>query len=195
MKHRIASSIARLNKFRVFNKASVIKLSELHLPSPLLRFNLYNEFEKCRHYHTSTPISSSKSSKVDEVFNKILELDTIEVCLLTELVNERLGYGPTSQAEKSAMTRGSSGGDGNKSEGGQDESAKKDTFVLKLTGFDAKSKIKVIKEIRGITGLGLKESKEMVEGAPSVIKKDIKKEEAEELKAKLEGIGGTVEVS
>ena len=66
---------------------------------------------------------------------------------------------------------------------------------LKLVGFDAKAKIKVIKEIRAIAGLGLKESKELVEGAPSVIQKDLKLEQAEELKAQLEAIGAQVEIS
>ena len=70
----------------------------------------------------------------------------------------------------------------------------KTAFDLKLTGFDAKSKIKVIKEVRAITGLGLKEAKEAVEGAPKTLKKDIKMEEAEELKAKLEAVGATVEI-
>jgi len=66
---------------------------------------------------------------------------------------------------------------------------------LKLTGFDAAAKIKVIKEIRAITSLGLKEAKELVETVPSVVKKGIKKEEAEELKAKLEALGATVDIS
>jgi large subunit ribosomal protein L7/L12 len=70
----------------------------------------------------------------------------------------------------------------------------KTAFDLKLTRVDAKSKIKVIKEIRAITGLGLKEAKEMVEGAPKTVKTDIKMEECEELKAKLEGVGATVEI-
>ena len=67
-------------------------------------------------------------------------------------------------------------------------------FDLKLVGFDAKAKIKVIKEVRAIAGLGLKEAKELVEGAPKVVKKDIKKEEAEELQKKLEEVGATIEV-
>lgn len=71
----------------------------------------------------------------------------------------------------------------------------KTVFDLKMTGYDEKSKIKVIKEIRAITGLGLKEAKEMVEGAPKVIKKDIKIAEAEELKSKLEAAGATVEIA
>ena len=60
---------------------------------------------------------------------------------------------------------------------------------LKLTGLNAKSKIKLIKEIRSIIGLGLKDAKAMVEGAPVAVKNEIKMEEAEELKAKLEAIG------
>eukprot|EP00547_Thalassionema_nitzschioides_P015100 CAMPEP_0194243942 /NCGR_PEP_ID=MMETSP0158-20130606/9780_1 /TAXON_ID=33649 /ORGANISM="Thalassionema nitzschioides, Strain L26-B" /LENGTH=107 /DNA_ID=CAMNT_0038979269 /DNA_START=192 /DNA_END=513 /DNA_ORIENTATION=- len=76
-----------------------------------------------------------------------------------------------------------------------EEVVEKTTVDLKLVGFDAKSKIKVIKEVRSIAGLGLKEAKEMVESAPSLVKKDLKPEEADELKAKLEELGATVEVS
>ena len=56
------------------------------------------------------------------------------------------------------------------------------------------SKIKVIKVVREITGLGLKEAKELVDGAPSVIKEDVEKEEAEDIKAKLEEVGAKVEI-
>jgi large subunit ribosomal protein L7/L12 len=61
----------------------------------------------------------------------------------------------------------------------------KTTLDVKLIGFDAKNKIKVIKEVRSLTNLGLKEAKELVEGVPASLKKNIKKEEAEELKALL----------
>ncbi len=74
------------------------------------------------------------------------------------------------------------------------EEVKKTGFDLKLTGFDGKSKIKVIKEVRAMTGLGLMDAKEMVEGAPKTLKAGIKIEEAEELKAKIEAVGGTVEI-
>lgn len=67
-------------------------------------------------------------------------------------------------------------------------------FDIKLLGFDAKAKIKVIKEVRAIGGLGLKEAKELVESAPKVIQKDMKQEKAEELKAQLEAIGAQVEI-
>ena len=55
-------------------------------------------------------------------------------------------------------------------------------------------KIQVIKEVRGITGLGLKDAKDLVEAAPKAIKEGVKKEEAEEIKAKVEAVGGSVEI-
>lgn len=118
----------------------------------------------------------------------------VEIHLLTELINEKLGI-KISDAEKARMAQG--GGGSSKSDDAPKEEVKEEqtAFDLKLTGFDAKAKIKVIKEVRAITGLGLKEAKELVEGVPSTIKKGIKKEEAEELKVKLEEVGAQLEIS
>jgi len=69
----------------------------------------------------------------------------------------------------------------------------KTEFDVVMTDFGAE-KIKVIKEVRGITGLGLAEAKAMVEGVPAKIKEAVSKEEAEELKAKLEAVGAKVEL-
>jgi len=66
-------------------------------------------------------------------------------------------------------------------------------FDVVLTSFGDK-KINVIKEVRGITGLGLKEAKDLVEGAPKSVKEGASKAEAEEIKAKLEGVGASVEL-
>ena len=71
--------------------------------------------------------------------------------------------------------------------------AEKDEFDVELTEAGA-SKVKVIKVVREVTGLGLKEAKEVVDGAPKVIKEGASKEEAEEIKAKLEAEGAQVEV-
>ena len=60
---------------------------------------------------------------------------------------------------------------------------------MELTSFDASAKIKVIKEVRGLLGLGLKEAKEMVESAPKFIQKELPKEDAEEILKKLEAVG------
>jgi large subunit ribosomal protein L7/L12 len=70
----------------------------------------------------------------------------------------------------------------------------KTAFDVKLVSFDAKNKIKIIKEVRAITGLGLKEAKDLVENVPGVLKKDVKKEDADALVALLAEIGGVVEL-
>jgi len=70
----------------------------------------------------------------------------------------------------------------------------KDSFTVMLTAFGDK-KINVIKEVRAITGLGLKEAKDLVEGAPKAVKEDVAKSEAEEIKGKLEEAGASVELT
>ena len=70
----------------------------------------------------------------------------------------------------------------------------KDSFTVMLTAFGEK-KINVIKEVRAITGLGLKEAKDLVEGAPKAVKEDVAKREAEEIKGKLEEAGASVELT
>jgi large subunit ribosomal protein L7/L12 len=145
----------------------------------------------------TTTTAPFTSPKVEELFNKIIWLDMVEVHLLAELINEKMGL-KISDAERERMARGGGGGGGGRADTDEEPApavVEKTIFDLKLTGFDAKTKIKVIKEIRAITSLGLKEAKELVEGVPSVVKKDIKKEEAEELKAKLEELGATVEIA
>jgi len=69
----------------------------------------------------------------------------------------------------------------------------KDSFTVMLTAFGEK-KINVIKEVRAITGLGLKEAKDLVEGVPKAVKEDVAKSEAEEIKGKLEEVGASVEL-
>ena len=72
--------------------------------------------------------------------------------------------------------------------------AEKTEFTVVLAGYDAAKKINVIKVVREITGLGLKEAKDLVEGAPKPVKEGVNKEEAEAAKAKLEGEGAKAEV-
>jgi large subunit ribosomal protein L7/L12 len=77
--------------------------------------------------------------------------------------------------------------------GGGEAAAEKTEFDVVLTSVGDK-KIQVIKEVRAITGLGLKDAKELVESAPKPIKEGAKKEEAEEIKTKIEAVGGAVEL-
>merc|ERR1711957_595091 len=77
----------------------------------------------------------------------------------------------------------------------EEVAVEKTHFDVELSSFDAKAKIKVIKEIRGLLGLGLKEAKEMVESSPQWIKKELPKEEAEELCAKLTALGAVMRMA
>lgn len=155
-----------------------------------------------RSFTSSTPVQNEESTAVKQdytfqhdrskqMFEKLSQLPIEEIHMLSELIMEKAGIELT---EADRLGRSAVGGGGGAAAAVEEEKVEKTAFDVKLTGFDAKSKIKVIKEIRAITGLGLKEAKEMVEGAPKTIKKDIKMEEAEELKAKLEGVGATIEI-
>ncbi len=125
-----------------------------------------------------------------DLADEIVAMNMLEVKELVDRIADHFGL---EDNDDDFMMGGDGGGGGGGAE--EEEVVEKTAFDLKLTGFDAKSKIKVIKEVRAITGLGLKEAKEMVEGAPKTIKGDIKMEEAEELKAKLEAVGATVEIA
>jgi large subunit ribosomal protein L7/L12 len=77
--------------------------------------------------------------------------------------------------------------------GGEAAAEEKTEFDVVLTAVGDK-KIQVIKEVRGITNLGLKDAKDLVEAAPKAIKEGVKKEEADEIKTKIEAAGGSVEI-
>jgi len=150
---------------------------------------------QCRLEQTlKTQSTSTTSPRAEAAFQKIIQLDMVEVHLLAELVNEKMGV-VLSPEERAALGRGSTASkSANSAEEKAPEKEEKTAFDLKLNSFDPKAKIKIIKEIRSMTDLGLKEAKELVEGAPKLVKKDLKIEEAEELKKKLEAVGGTVEI-
>ncbi len=76
--------------------------------------------------------------------------------------------------------------------GGAEKPAEKTEFTVQLDGFDAAKKINVIKVVREITGLGLKEAKDLVEGAPKPVKENVSKEDAEKIKKQLEDGGAKV---
>lgn len=141
--------------------------------------------------------------KIVEIVDSIVELNLLEVTDLTLALRDRLGLFPEEMGFPTGF--GIMGGGGMQqgavgaAQGGAPEEEKapvveKTLFDLQLEGWDAKDKIKVIKEVRAITGLGLKEAKALVEDAPKTVKKEIKKEEAEELMAKLEKVGAKVAI-
>ncbi|KAJ0402085.1 hypothetical protein ATCC90586_000270 [Pythium insidiosum] len=117
------------------------------------------------------------SPKVKSVLDQIVELNMIEIFELSSAIQQKFNI-PDAAFSMAA-------GGGGAAPAAEEAKEEKTQFDVKLASFDAKNKIKVIKEIRAITGLGLKEAKELVEGVPSVLKKDLKKDEAEALIAQL----------
>ena len=116
---------------------------------------------------------------------EIVGLTLLEAGELKNILKDEYGIEPA--AGGAVMVAGAGGGDA----GGAAEA--KDDFTVVLASAGDK-KINVIKEVRAITGLGLKEAKDLVEGAPKEIKEDVPKAEAEEMKKKLEEAGATVEL-
>ncbi len=114
-------------------------------------------------------------------------IDNMSVLEMSEFVKElEEKYGVTAAAPAMAMAMPADGG-------GDAAVEEKTEFDVVLTAMGDK-KIQVIKEVRTITGLGLKDAKDLVEAAPKAIKEGVKKEEAEEIKKKIEEVGGAVEV-
>ena len=115
-----------------------------------------------------------------EFIDAIKELTVLELNELVKACEEEFGVSAAAGVVVAAAA-----------DGGAAAAEEKDSFDVELTGA-GDSKVKVIKAVREITGLGLKEAKDLVDGAPKVIKEGVSKAEAEELKAKLEEQGATV---
>lgn len=127
------------------------------------------------------------TEEVMDICDKICALNALDLVQLIHLYRKRTGITEEMLAENSGPAAGGGAGAGAAAAAPEEV---KDAFDVKLIGFDAKSKIKVIKEVRGITGLGLKEAKELVEGIPKVLKKDLTKVEAEKLMEQIKAAGG-----
>lgn len=120
------------------------------------------------------------SEKVTALLNEIKELKVLELSELVHALEEEFGVSAAAMAAPAAAAA--------------PVVEEKTSFDVVLTGFDAASKIKVIKVVREITGQGLAEAKKTVEDNPSTLKEGLGKDEAEELKKKIEEVGGKVEL-
>jgi large subunit ribosomal protein L7/L12 len=123
---------------------------------------------------------------LEKLADELSNLTVMEAADLSKLLEEKWGVtaaAPVAVAAAPGAASGDAGGD----------AEEKDEFDIILASIGEK-KINVIKEVRTITGLGLKEAKELVEGAPKPVKEGAKKDEAEEIKKKLEEAGATVEL-
>jgi len=118
-----------------------------------------------------------------QVIDFIANMSVLEMSELVKDMEEKFGVSAAAAVATPALGGG----------GAETTTEEKTEFDVILTSFGEK-KINVIKEIRGITGLGLKEAKEAVESAPKAIKEGVSKEEAEEIKKKLEEAGASAEI-
>ena len=123
---------------------------------------------------------------LEAIVDQVAELSVLELSELVKALEEKFGVEAAAPMMMGAMPAAGAGDAG--------EAAEPTSFdvILKEIGSQI---IPVIKEVRSITGLGLKEAKELVDSAPKAIKEGMKKEEAEEIQGKLEAVGATVEVA
>ncbi len=130
-------------------------------------------------------MATATKLSIDEILEAIKGFTMVEVAELVKKLEEE--FGVTAAAPVAMAPAGDGGGDA----GGAAVEQTEFTIILKSPGGQ---KIPVIKEVRAITGLGLKEAKELVEAGDKPVKENIPKEEAEKIKAQLEGAGATVEI-
>ena len=127
----------------------------------------------------------SEENKMEEFVSYIENMTVLELSKLVKTLEDRLGVSAAAPVAVAAAAPAAAAAA---------PAEEKTEFDVILAGFDADKKIAVIKEIRGITGLGLKEAKDLVEGAPKPLKEGVAKDEAEKIKAALEAAGAKIEV-
>lgn len=126
------------------------------------------------------------AADLDKLVEELSNLTVMEAAELSKLLEEKWGVSAAAPVAVAGAAAAGGGGEAAAAE-------EKDEFDVVLASAGDK-KINVIKEVRAITGLGLKDAKDLVEGAPKPIKEGVNKEEAEEMKKKLEEAGATVEL-
>ena len=127
------------------------------------------------------------SAKTDEILDSLKSLSLLEASELVKQIEEAFGVSAAASAGVVMAAPGAAAG------GDSAEAAEEKTeFDIVLESFEASSKIKVLKEVRNATGLGLGEAKALVEAAPKTIKEGVSKEDAEALKKAIEAVGGKV---
>jgi len=125
------------------------------------------------------------SEKLQEIVEKIESLTVLELVDLVSYLEEKFGVSyaaPVVSGTSSSQSQ---------AEGSEGKGANTVSVILKDAG---QSKVQLIKEVKDLLGIGLKEAKDIVDGAPKALKENISLEEAEEIKKKLEAVGATIEI-
>lgn len=130
------------------------------------------------------------SEKIINLADRMAALTPEDRKLIFRTLNDRLRHPKLQPVSVEGVDFGPQGGGAAGSAKGEEKKAEKTAFDVKLEKFDAAAKIKVIKEVRAFTNLGLKEAKDLVEKAPVLVKQGITKEEANEIIEKIKAAGG-----
>jgi len=128
------------------------------------------------------------SKKTDEILDSLKSLSLLEASELVKQIEEAFGVSAAASAGVVMAAPGAAGAGGGEAAAAEE----KTEFDVVLESFEASAKIKVLKEVRNATGLGLGDAKAMVEAAPKTIKEGASKEDAEALKKAIEEVGGKV---
>ena len=123
----------------------------------------------------------------DQILDAIASLTVLEASELVNAMEEKFGV----TAAAPVMVAGAAGAAGAPAAGGEEQSE----FTVTLESVDPAKKIAAIKAVREITGLGLKEAKDLVEGAPKTLKEGVSKEDAAKIKETIEAAGGVVKIA
>ncbi|MAF49149.1 MAG: 50S ribosomal protein L7/L12 [Rhodospirillales bacterium] len=124
------------------------------------------------------------AADLEKIADDLSTLTVIEAAELSKMLEEKWGVSAAAPVAAAAAAPGA----------GAEEAAEEKTSFNVILAAIGEKKINVIKEVRAITGLGLKEAKDLVEAAPGPIKEDVTKDEAGEIKTKLEEVGATIEL-
>ncbi len=122
----------------------------------------------------------------DQIIEAIEQMSLLDIDDLYKTMQDKWGVTPMAAAVAAPAAAAAAAP--------AEEVEEKTTFDVILTGFDAAKKINVIKVVRELTSLGLKEAKDLVEGAPKPLKEGVQKDEAEDIKKKMEEGGATIEI-
>ncbi|CAL1394677.1 unnamed protein product [Linum trigynum] len=154
-----------------------------------------------RHFGSAAEQSApaAPSERLSGIVDELSGLTLLEISDLTEVLRNKLDMKEMPAMAMmmpgmgfSGMPGAGRGAGGAAAAGKGEEKAEKTVFDVKLDGYEAAAKIKVIKEVRGFTNLGLKEAKDLVEKSPTLLKKGVTKEEAEKIIAKMKEVGAKV---
>ncbi|XP_040382145.1 50S ribosomal protein L7/L12 [Oryza brachyantha] len=147
---------------------------------------------RLRRLSTAAATAAGEDPKLSRIADELLDLSPAELDDYAALLRLKLRLSLTSSAASGAAP--GAAGDGAPGSAGAEEAAAavKTAFDVKIEKYEAAAKIKIIKEVRAVTDLGLKEAKELVEKAPVVVRSGLPKEEAEALAAKLKTAGAAV---